>query len=138
MSKYLLTLLLCISHSISAYSGDYKYVRTYDANGNVIATAQYDEYISATVNDYPMWWGNVKMLSWGIYTKYGDDWNWTPSPNYGYNSERNGWYVFICTIGYHSEYFYFKIDGSRVRTTFMAGGNGRYKEYVSAKRPTID
>ena len=133
--SFVLCLLLVV---IEVYAGDFKYVRTYDANGNVVATANYDEYISAIVHDVPMLMGSMRMLTWGVYTRYGDDWNWTPAPNYGYNSERNGWYIFVCTIGYHSEYFYYKRDGSCVRTTFMAGGNGRYKEYVAAQRPTID
>ena len=138
MKKELIFVLLCLLSSLVAKAGDYKYVRTYDANGNVVATANYDEYISATVNDIPTMMGSMRMLTWGVYAKYGDDWNWTPAPNYGYNSQNNGWYIFVCTIGYHSEYFYYKADGSCVRTTFMAGGNGRYKEYVAAKRPTID
>lgn len=131
-------ILTCLLFSINVKAGDYKYVRTYDANGNVVATANHDEYISATVNDTPTMMGSMRMLTWGIYTQYGDDWNWTPAPNYSYNSQNNGWYVFVCTIGYQSNYFYYKADGSCVRTTFMAGGNGRYKEYVAAKRPTID
>lgn len=137
MKKVLITLCFLFLF-IKSYAGDYKYARTYDANGNIVATANYDEYISATVMDIPIFMGSARILTWGVYTKYGDDWNWNPAPSYGYNSERNGWYIFISTIGYHSEYFYYKIDGTVVRTTFMAGGNGRYKEYVAAKRPTID
>lgn len=129
---------MCLLFSINVKAEDYKYVRTYDANGSVVATANHDEYISATVNDVPTMMGSMRMLTWGIYTKNGDDWNWTPAPNYSYNSQNNGWYVFVCTIGYQSNYFYYKADGSCVRTTFMAGGNGRYKEYVATKRPTID
>ncbi len=138
MKKRLIIIYLCLLSSIIVKAGDYKYVRTYDANGNVVATANIDEYISADVKDIPMMMGSMRMLTWGLYTRYGDDWKWTPAPNYSYNSQNNGWYIFVCTIGYHSEYFYYKMDGSCVRSTFMAGGNGRYKEYIPSKRPTID
>lgn len=138
MKKELIIILLCLLFSLVATAGDYKYVRTYDANGNVIANANYDEYISASIINAPMLMGNTIILTWGTYTKYGDNWSWAPAPNYGYNSQNNGWYIFVLSLGYHYEYFYYKEDGSCVRTTFMAGGNGRYKEYVAAKRPTID
>ena len=139
MGKRFIIMSLFLMTITSVYAVDYKYVSTYDANGNVVATAEFDEYISVSIHEAPMLMGGRSLiLSWGLYTRYGDDWNYTPAPNYGYNSQNNGWYIFVCTIGYHSEYFYYKMDGSCVRLTLMAGGNGRYKEYIPAKRPTID
>lgn len=138
MKQVIVSIIICLLAAIEIKAEDYKYARTYDANGNVVATASYDEYISANVADVPMPMGSMRMLTWGIYTKYGDDWNYNPGPTYNYSGQNNGWYIFVCTIGYHSDYFYYKVDGSCVRTTFMAGGNGRYKEYVAAQRPTID
>ena len=138
MKKKLIVILLGLLSSIVVEAGDYKYTRTYDANGNVVATATYDEFIYADVSNIPSLMGNITMLTWGTYAKYGDDWTYLPGANHQYSGTNNGWYIFVCTMGYHSEYFYYKMDGSRIRTTFMAGGNGRYREYIASKRQTID
>ena len=138
MKKELLVFLICLLCCVMVKASDYKYVRTYDANGNVMSTATYDEYIYANVSFISSMMGNITILTWGTWAKNGDDWTYLPGPNCNYYSSNNGWYIFVCTIGYQSDYIYYKADGSCVRTTFFAGGNGRYKEYVAAKRPTID
>jgi len=132
----ILFMLLLVSNEIFAF--DYKYVRKYNAKGQVIENARVDEYISVTVTDYEFMGYTNKLMVFGMYQRYGEDWNYVSGPTYGYNSTNNGWYIFVCTIGYHSDYIYVKSDMSTVRLTFMAGGNGCYKEYVRAKRPTID
>lgn len=139
MKKYICTIFLILTIFVGdAFAEDFKYARKYNANGDVIETAKYEEYIGASVMDYEFLGYYTKILSWGVFSRVGSDWKYTPAANYSYSGTNNGWYIFVVTIGYHSDYFYIKSDMSLVRSTFMAGGNGNYKEYVRANRPTID
>lgn len=138
MRKKLITIVLGLLMFTVAFANDYKYVRTYDADGNVVATANYDVYIAVYFAEMDMGFETMRVLTWGMYTKYGDNWEYTPAPKYNYYGQNNGWYIFVSTVGRSSDYFYYKMDGSCVRATFMAGGKGQYKEYILAKRPTID
>ena len=80
-----------------------------------------------------------KSAQTGVWTNMGNgDWKWTAGNTYGYNSSNNGWDIYVLTIAYHTDYLYVRRDLSVVRWTFMAGGNGCYKEYIRQKRPTID
>lgn len=139
MKKVFIAIIICILSFSVANAGDYKYVRTYDANGNVVETANpnFDMYIWANCYESPGIgiFGSTPSLLWGIYTRFGGNWNLTPCPSYTYRGQDNGWYIFQCTIGFSTDYFFYKSDGSFVRTTFMAGGNGRFKEYEAATRP---
>ena len=139
MKKKLFVILIYLLSSFVVKAADYKWVRTYDADGNVISGATYDFYIYASVSFYPsLLGGNMTILSWGTWSKHGVAWNYQPGPSCNYYGSNNGWYIFICTLGYSSYYLYYKADGSCVRETFFADGNGHYREYVLAKRPTID
>lgn len=138
MKRLLFTVLFAIIAVCIANAEDYKYVRLYNAEGQIIQQANYNEYISLSISEVPLIVGSMRIMVWGLYTPIGDDWKYTPGPNYSFYGTNNGWEIWVCTIGYHSEYIYVTQDRSVVRMTFMAGGNGRYKEYVRAKRPTID
>lgn len=138
MNRIVLFLLLFFASSNIVYAEDYRWIRTYDANGQVVSEAKYEEWISITLVDYNFLGYSTKLMTYGYYTKSGNDWVWNAMPNYQYSGINNGWYIFVCTVAYHSEYCYVRSDLSIVRSTFMAGGNGFYKEYVRAKRPTVD
>lgn len=138
MKRFLLITLFAIIHVCVTNAEDYKYIRTYNAQGQIIKEANYNEYISLIISEMPLIVGSTRIMVLGLYTPIGDDWKYTPGPNYSFYGTNNGWEIWINTIGYHSEYIYVKQDGSIVRMTFMAGGNGQYKEYIRAKRPTID
>lgn len=137
----LIIVLTIVALNVSAQGTDYKYVRTYDANGNVIkeADSRYADFISVSIYGYEFLGNYHKFASTGLWTNMGNgDWKWTPGNSYGYNSTNNGWDIFVLTIAYHSEYLYVRKDLSVVRWTFMAGGNGCYKEYIRQQRPTIN
>lgn len=134
----LFALLLFSFASSGAYAHDYKLVRTYDANGNVVKTATYDSYVYVNLLDYEFLGNRSFTAMYGVYNVQGDSFVATSSMTYNYYATNNGWYIFVCTIGYHSEYLYVKTDMSRVRSTYMAGGNGKYNEYVKCTLPKKD
>lgn len=134
MKKNLITILLCLLYFVEANAEDYKYVRTYDADGNIVATAKVDQYISVKIIELPL----MTIASCVSYAKINGSWDCAPWPNFSYKGEHNGWLIFVCSIGYNTDYFYYRRDGSCIRTTFLAGGNGKYKEFTLSKRPQID
>ena len=140
--KKILSIFLALAIVSSLYAGnfDYKYVRTYNANGQVIKEANgLEEWISVVLDETPMLYGTTYILAWGnLYPQGGGDWKYVPAPNYTYSNYNNGWLIFSCSIGFHTDYFYITNNEDRVRTTFLAGGNGCYKEYIRANRPKID
>ena len=142
MKLHIVVFILCIAicnNSLLGQGKEYKYSHTCDAQGNVIKSANFDEFISVNEMDIPMIYGSMRCVSWTLYTPAGGgEWKWTPGFQMQYNSSHNGWNIYVSTVGYHSEYMYIKQDGTLVRMTFMAGGNGNYKEYIRQNRPKID
>ena len=134
----LFALLLFSFASSGAFAHDYKLVRTYDANGNVVKTATYDTYVYVNLIDYEFLGNRSFTAAFGIYNVYGESFVPTAAMTYSYHGTNNGWYIFVCTTGYHSEYLYVRTDMSKVRSTFMAGGNGKYNEYVKCTLPKRD
>lgn len=112
---------------------EFGYSCTYNSSGQVVSTSGGD-WIEVYIVDtmYGSW---VQGTS---YVKIGNDWQWTNMPTFHFNSTVNGWNVYVCNMGYHSEYLYIKTDGQFLRCTFAAGGNGNYREYKRGSRPKND
>lgn len=133
--------LLAVMHACNeALAYDYVFVKKYDSNNRVISRANQDFPIYMYVNlmDYEFLGNRSFTAMLGSYNRYGDNFVATPAVTYNYHSTNNGWYIFICTVGYHSEYLYVKTDFSLVRMTFMAGGGGKYDEYARTELPRRD
>ena len=146
MSKQIFCMVILVISTILCADAqgiykDYKYVRTYNSNGSIIkeADSRWAEYIQVGVSEYEILGHYYKTAFTGLWTNLGNgDWKYTAGNSYGYNSSNNGWDIFVLTIGYHTEYLYVRKDLSVIRWTFMAGGNGSYKEYIRQDRPKID
>lgn len=143
MSKRILCMVILVISTIlcaDAQHKDYKYVRTYNSNGSVIkeADSRWPEYIQVEIMEYDILGTYYKTALTGLWTDLGNgDWKYTVGNSYGYNSSNNGWDIFVLNLGY-TEYLYVRRDLSVIRWTFMAGGNGCYKEYIRQDRPKID
>lgn len=135
----LLIICYCINMNAYAQQKEYKYVRTYNAEGNVVKEANANdnssEYISLAEFGYEFMGQRHNYVSFIFYYYLGNQVvNTTFSPTFGYNSSNNGWDIYVST----QYYVYVKRDGSAVRSTFVAGGYGYYKEYIRQNRPKID